>query len=223
MRGLRLRKPSLPLGKRSLDLLLAGLGLVLVSPLMGALALLVQWRLGKPALFRQVRTGLNGHPFTIFKFRTMKDTRDGAGRLLSDGERLTPLGSFLRASSLDELPELFNVIRGDMSLVGPRPLVPQYDPYYTAEERERFGVRPGITGLAQISGRNDLPWDARLAADVEYARNASLALDLRILLRTLWLVVRRRGARPDPRGAMLDLDVERGGGVSQRLDGPHVS
>lgn len=209
--------------RRALDVFVAAAAIAVLSPLIGVVALAVWLRLGRSILFRQVRTGLKGHPFTIFKFRTMKDICDPSGHPLSDRERLTPFGRFLRASSLDELPELFNVIRGDMSLVGPRPLVPQYDPYYTAEEKERFSVRPGITGLAQVSGRNDLPWDARLAADVEYARNASLALDFRILLKTVWLVVRRRGARPDPRGAMLDLDVERGGVASRPLDGPHAS
>ncbi|MBN1461624.1 MAG: sugar transferase [Armatimonadetes bacterium] len=196
-------------GKRVFDVTLtATLGLLL-APIAVGIALLVRWRMGSPVLFRQVRTGFVGRPFTILKFRTMNDGRDENGQLLPDKERLGPLGHFLRATSLDELPELINVLKGEMSLVGPRPLVPHYDPFFTDEERLRFTVLPGITGLAQVSGRNQLSWDERLAADVEYVRTHSVWLDVRILLRTLKGVLLREGVKPDPRSAMVDLDVER--------------
>lgn len=196
-------------GKRLLDLALAGPALVALSPLLALLAVLVRLRLGSPVLFRQERPGLHSQSFTILKFRTMTDERDADGRLLPDSCRLTPLGRFLRRTSIDELPELYNVLKGEMSLVGPRPLLARYDPYYTTEERIRFLVRPGITGLAQVSGRNDLSWDARFAADIEYVHGCSLSLDIRILLVTVWHALTRQGLRVDPRASMLDLDQER--------------
>ncbi|MBN1640890.1 MAG: sugar transferase, partial [Anaerolineae bacterium] len=150
-----------------------------------------------------------GKPFTLIKFRTMTDARDADGKLRPDAERLTPLGRFLRSTSLDELPELLNVIRGEMSLVGPRPLLMRYDPYFRASERSRFLVRPGITGLAQVSGRNDLPWDERIAADVRYVDECSLGLDLAVLFSTAWQALRREGLRVDPGTNMLDFDEER--------------
>jgi len=196
-------------GKRAFDLILAGLALVTLAPIFGVIGLLVRVKLGSPVLFRQQRPGLHGRPFTIYKFRTMSDDQDAQGNLLPDTDRLPSFGKFLRITSLDELPELWNVFQGEMSLVGPRPLLLRYTPYFSDEERERFLVRPGITGLAQVSGRNDLNWDARLAADVRYVQQCSLRLDLRILFTTLWRVLSREGLQVDPGSVMLDLDVER--------------
>ncbi len=196
-------------GKRLFDLALAVPTLVVLAPILALLAILVRLRLGSPVLFRQQRPGLHGQPFTIFKFRTMTEERDAKGNQLSDGQRLTAFGRFLRSTSLDELPELFNVLKGEMSWVGPRPLLMRYYPYYTEEERSRFLVRPGITGLAQISGRNDLSWDSRFAADVQYLRACSLSLDVWILLLTVWHIFTRQGLRVDPGACMLDLDEER--------------
>lgn len=173
--------------KRLLDLALALPGLVLLSPVLLLTALCVRLLLGPGVLFRQVRPGLYGRPFTILKFRTM---RAGPG---TDAERLTPFGRFLRGTSLDELPELLNVLAGDMSLVGPRPLLMQYLPRYTREQARRHEVPPGITGWAQVNGRNAQTWEERFALDVWYVDNRSLALDLRILARTVLAVLRRQG------------------------------
>jgi lipopolysaccharide/colanic/teichoic acid biosynthesis glycosyltransferase len=197
-------------GKRLIDVAVSGIALVLLSPLLIAVALLARLKLGSPVLFRQKRPGLNGDPFVIFKFRTMTDQRDSQSRLLSDKERLTSFGRFLRSTSLDELPELFNVLIGDMSLVGPRPLLMRYQAYYFERERKRFQVRPGITGWAQVNGRNTLRWDDRLNFDVWYAENLSFTLDLRILGLTVLRTLRHHGVEVDPCSVMLDLDVERG-------------
>lgn len=180
-------------GKRALDLLLASLAIAILSPLLLAVAVLVRILLGKPVLFRQRRPGLHGSPFTCLKFRTMKETRDPAGNLLPDADRLTRVGSFLRRTSLDELPELWNVLRGDMSLVGPRPLLPAYLPRYTAFQQQRHDVRPGITGWAQVNGRNALSWEQKFELDVWYVGHQSLALDLKILWLTVLIVLRRQG------------------------------
>jgi lipopolysaccharide/colanic/teichoic acid biosynthesis glycosyltransferase len=196
-------------GKRWFDLALALPGLILLTPLILVLAGLVRWRLGTPVFFRQQRPGRRERPFTLIKFRTMTDDRDASGNLLPDVQRLTPLGRFLRASSLDELPELFNVLKGDMSLVGPRPLLMRYLPYFSAVERRRFEVRPGITGWAQVNGRNEVAWDDRLALDVWYLDHCSLAQDLRILGVTLVKVVRRDHVHPDSHGVETCLDEER--------------
>lgn len=196
-------------GKRVLDCLAAASAMAVLSPLLVVIALMVRLKLGSPVLFRQLRPGLYGTPFLLYKFRTMTDDRDPAGELLPDAERLTPFGRFLRSTSLDELPELLNVLKGEMSLVGPRPLLMRYDPYFTEAERVRYGVRPGITGLAQVSGRNDLPWDARIGLDVRYVQTYSLWLDLRILCLTLWRAATRHGLRVDPSAAMMDFDQER--------------
>lgn len=196
-------------GKRLTDLLVSGAALVILAPVIGLIALLVRLKLGPPIMFRQQRPGLHGKPFTIYKFRTMLDARDANGNLLPDSERLPTFGRKLRSTSLDELPELWNVLRGDMSLVGPRPLLMRYYPYFTDEERARFLVRPGITGLAQVSGRNELNWDLRIASDVRYVRHYSFAADLRILLLTVWRVVARQGLQVDPGASMLDFDEER--------------
>jgi len=189
-------------GKRLLDLAVGGVALLLLSPLLLALVLLVRLRLGRPVLFRHRRPGLEGRPFTLFKLRTMRDLRDEEGELLPDEERLTPFGRFLRRTSLDELPELWNVLRGEMSLVGPRPLLLEYLPRYTRDQARRHDVRPGITGWAQVHGRNALTWDERFDLDVWYVDHLSLALDLRILLRTPALVLRREGISAEGHATM---------------------
>lgn len=178
-------------GKRVLDVIAASLLLAVLSPLLCLIALAVRIALGSPVLFRQMRGGLHQRPFNIMKFRSMTDGRDSAGNLLPDHARMTRLGRLLRATSLDELPELFNVLEGAMSLVGPRPLLTRYQPWYTAEESRRFDVRPGITGLAQISGRNSLGWEDRFRHDVDYVENCTLVLDLKILSLTIGKVLRR--------------------------------
>ncbi len=185
--------PGMPPAKRLFDLLLTLPALLLLSPLMGGLAVLVWAFHGRPILFRQVRPGYRGRPFTLYKFRTMTDARDAAGRLLPDAQRLTRFGRFLRATSLDELPELFNVLRGEMSLVGPRPLLMQYLERYTPEQARRHEVYPGITGWAQVNGRNALTWEDKFRLDVWYVDHWSLALDVKILFITLWKVLRREG------------------------------
>lgn len=177
--------------KRLLDVILASVGLVLLAPFMLVLAVLVRLKLGSPVLFRQTRPGLHGKPFTMFKFRTMTDARDDDGNLLPDDQRLTRFGRFLRETSLDELPELWNVLKGDMSLVGPRPLLMEYLPLYTPEQARRHKVRPGITGWAQVNGRNALSWEEKFKLDVWYVDNHSLWLDIKIL----WLTVRKVFAR----------------------------
>lgn len=196
-------------GKRALDVLCSALGLAILSPVMLLIAALARVRLGSPILFRQMRPGRGAKPFALLKFRTMTDERDASGQLLPDSRRLTEFGTFLRKTSLDELPELWNVLRGDMSLVGPRPLLMRYTPYFTLAERVRFSVRPGITGLAQVSGRNNLCWDERIGLDVEYVRRQSFALDAKILLMTAQRVISRKGLQVDPGAVMLDFDEER--------------
>jgi lipopolysaccharide/colanic/teichoic acid biosynthesis glycosyltransferase len=180
-------------GKRAVDLTLALTSLIILSPLMLAIALLIWAHMGTPILFRQQRPGLHGKPFTLLKFRTMRDGRDESGRLLPDAERLTSLGKFLRRTSLDELPELINVLRGEMSLVGPRPLLMQYLDRYTPDQIRRHEVRPGITGWAQINGRNAITWEEKFALDLWYVEQASLILDLKILALTVWKVLRQDG------------------------------
>lgn len=179
--------------KRAFDLAAALVLLVLLSPLIAATAAIVRWGMGRPVLFRQRRPGWHGRPFDLFKFRTMTDETGPGGLLLTDAERLTPTGSFLRRFSLDELPQLINVLRGDMSLVGPRPLLMEYLPLYSPEQQRRHDVRPGITGWAQVNGRNALPWEERFRMDVWYVDNRSLLLDLRILGLTVLRLFRARG------------------------------
>jgi len=179
--------------KRTLDIVASAAALAVLSPVLVGVALGVRWRLGSPVLFRQTRPGLHGRPFEMIKFRTMTDARDASGRPLPDAERLPPFGRFLRSTSLDELPELWNVLRGDMSLVGPRPLLMQYLPLYTPEQAQRHEVRPGVTGWAQVNGRNALSWEEKFALDVWYVENQSLGLDLRILAATVRQVLRRDG------------------------------
>ncbi len=196
-------------GKRAFDLTSSVLGVMLLSPLFAVLALALRFTIGNPVLFKQLRPGYGGGLFTLLKFRTMTNRADKNGRILPDSQRLTSFGRFLRVSSLDELPELINVIKGDMSLVGPRPLLVRYSPYFTSEERARFLVKPGITGLSQVQGRNDLSWDMRMAKDVEYVQNYSFALDLKIIYLTVLQVIRRKGLRVDPGATMLNFDEER--------------
>jgi len=179
--------------KRGFDAVAAGGGLVLLSPLLLLIALLVRINLGSPILFRQQRPGRHGRPFELMKFRSMTNERDSSGELLPEAERLTRFGRFLRSTSLDELPELWNVLKGEMSLVGPRPLLLEYLPLYTSRQARRHDVRPGITGWAQVNGRNAVDWDELLEMDAWYVENRSLLLDFRILLRTLETVVRREG------------------------------
>ena len=188
--------------KRSLDIMAAVAGLVLLAPLLLVVALLVRINLGAPVLFRQQRPGLHGQPFEIVKFRTMTDERDAEGALLPEAERLTRMGRFLRSTSLDELPELWNVLKGDMSLVGPRPLRMEYLPLYSDRQARRHQVRPGITGWAQVQGRNLLSWPERLEMDVWYVENRGLWLDVRILLLTLVVVLKRTGVSPEQSATM---------------------
>jgi len=180
-------------GKRAFDLAVVLLTAPCWLPIAAVVALVVRARIGGPVLFRQARPGRDGRPFMLVKFRTMTDARDARGELLPDDMRLTAWGRILRASSLDELPELWNVLRGEMSLVGPRPLLVSYLDRYTAEQSRRHEVRPGITGLAQVNGRNALRWEDRFALDVRYVDSCSFGLDTRILLRTIGNVVARRG------------------------------
>ncbi len=198
----------------------AALALACAALPMAAVAVAIRLSMGRPVLFRQIRPGLGERPFTLLKFRTMIDALDADGRPLPDTARLTRLGRFLRRSSLDELPQLWNVLRGEMSLIGPRPLLPRYLPWFTQEERLRFTVRPGITGWAQVNGRNTSSWDERLAMDVWYVRHQSLSLDARILARTLANSIRGTGVATDPSDVMLDLDVER---AARDDDGPGAS
>jgi len=186
-------QPAVPPVKRVFDLCLALPGVVLLSPLLLLLALLVRLAHGSPVLFHQVRPGFLGKPFKVYKFRSMTDQRDAQGSLLPDDQRLTRLGHFLRNTSLDELPELFNVLRGEMSLVGPRPLLVQYLERYSPEQARRHHVLPGITGWAQVNGRNALTWEDKFRLDVWYVDHWSLGLDVRILLLTFWKVLRREG------------------------------
>ncbi|CUU11124.1 MAG: sugar transferase [Armatimonadetes bacterium] len=181
--------------KRLFDLVGASLLLILLGIPMAVIALLVRLKLGAPVLFKQVRPGLHGKPFTLYKFRTMTNARDSRGRLLPDEQRLTPFGAWLRSTSLDELPELWNVIKGDMSLVGPRPLLMEYLDRYTPEQARRHEVKPGITGWAQINGRNALSWEEKFKLDVWYVDNWNLWLDFKILLKTILIVLRREGVQ----------------------------
>ncbi len=175
--------------KRWLDFVLSFIGIVVLSPVLIVLAALVRIKLGSPVLFRQERPGRDEKIFTLCKFRTMTDKKDGEGKLLPDSERLTKFGKLLRAASLDELPELFNILKGDMSIIGPRPLLVSYLPYYTEEEKLRHKVRPGLTGLAQVSGRNFIDWDKRMEKDVEYVKNLSFFMDIKVLWMTVMTVL----------------------------------
>jgi sugar transferase EpsL len=200
--------------KRAFDVTAAALALIVLAPAMALIALAVRVKLGSPILFQQMRPGFRERSFRILKFRTMREPSESEVRERSDGSRLTTFGAFLRRTSLDELPELWNVLVGEMSLVGPRPLLTQYLPHYTERERLRFAVRPGITGLAQVRGRNTTRWADRLELDAQYVESWSLGLDLRILGETLVAVARSHGVVEDARSIMRNLDEERVGGVT---------
>jgi len=195
--------------KRFLDISIGAALLALFMPLFLIVAVAIKLSGPGPIFFRQQRPGLHGKPFTLIKFRTMTEARDAEGKLLPDEQRLTRLGAFLRSTSLDELPQLWNVLKGEMSLVGPRPLLLRYLSYFSQQERKRFDVRPGITGWAQIHGRNNLPWDERLALDVWYVDHYSLLLDLKILLLTPLKALRREGVQIVPSAIAQSLDEER--------------
>jgi sugar transferase EpsL len=179
--------------KRLFDLTIAVSSVIILSPFFALIGILVRLKIGSPVLFRQMRPGLYGRPFTIYKFRTMTDERYADGDLLPDGKRLTRLGRFLRKTSMDELPELFNVIKGDMSIVGPRPLLMQYLERYSPEQARRHEVRPGITGWAQVNGRNAILWEDKFKHDVWYVDNWSLWLDVKIVLMTVWKILKMEG------------------------------
>lgn len=188
--------------KRLFDIIASTFGLLLLSPVIALIAWQISRKMGTPVLFRQVRPGLNGQPFEMVKFRTMKDAVDGAGHPLPDSERLTLFGQFLRSSSLDELPELWNVLKGDMSLVGPRPLLMEYLPLYSPEQYRRHETRPGVTGWAQINGRNAISWDDKFKLDVWYVDNRSLWLDVKILFLTVKKVLVRDGISAEGEATM---------------------
>jgi sugar transferase EpsL len=195
--------------KRATDVVVALLLLILTGPIILVAMLAIAATMGHPVLFIQERTGQSGQQFRLYKFRTMKNARGAGGGPLPDAARITALGRFLRKTSIDELPELINVLLGHMSLVGPRPLLPRYDAWYSEREALRFAARPGITGLAQVSGRNQVGWDARLETDVRYVVGWSYWTDLRILARTATITLTGSGAVVDPSAIMQDLDVER--------------
>ncbi|MFR2795620.1 sugar transferase [Romboutsia timonensis] len=195
--------------KRLIDLVVSISLLVMLSPIILAVYLLSKVFIGKEVIFTQTRIGLNNKEFKVIKFKTMTDECDDDGNLLPDKDRLIKYGLILRKLSLDELPQLINVIKGDMSLIGPRPLLVRYLPYYTEEERRRHSIRPGITGLAQVNGRNGLAWDDRLGLDVTYVDNMSFTLDIKILVATVLKVLKSDGVKEDVTKDMLDLDQER--------------
>ncbi len=183
--------------KRLLDIIIASIALILLSPLYAYVAYKVKKNLGSPVLFRQVRPGLNGKPFEMIKFRTMKDAVDAQGNPLPDSERLTPFGKMLRSTSLDEMPELWNVIKGDMSVVGPRPLLMEYLPLYNEEQAKRHNVRPGMTGHAQVNGRNAISWEEKFKLDTWYVENQSTVLDFKIMLKTVQKVIAKDDINAD--------------------------
>jgi sugar transferase EpsL len=189
----RIFPQGVPIHKRLFDLILALPCLILISPLLAIIALLIRIRMGTPVIFKQIRPGFMGKPFNVYKFRTMREVFDSEGSLLQDGLRLTKLGRFLRSLSLDELPELINVLRGEMSLVGPRPLLMKYLDLYTPEQGRRHNVLPGMTGWAQVNGRNAITWEDKFRFDVWYVDHWSLLLDIKILILTPWVVLRREG------------------------------
>lgn len=178
--------------KRAFDIMVSATGLILSSPITLGASVLIAKKLGKPILFRQTRPGEGGKPFQIYKFRTMTDDRDDNGELLPDAQRMTPLGSFIRKSSIDELPQLINVLKGDISLVGPRPLLMEYLPLYNDEQKKRHDVKPGITGWAQINGRNAISWDAKFKLDVWYVENQSFKLDMYIIYKTIVNTIKKK-------------------------------
>ncbi len=192
-------------GKRAFDFAVSAAALAVASPVLAAVTVLVRWKLGSPVLFTQERPGREGKPFQMVKFRTMTSERDALGALLPDAERLTAFGRLLRSTSMDELPELWNVVKGDMSIVGPRPLLMRYMNRYTPEQLRRHDVRPGVTGLAQISGRNNIPWEKRFAIDVEYVDSLTFKSDMRIIGLTIGKVVRRSDISSEGEATMSEF------------------
>lgn len=195
--------------KRPMDILLSLMALIILSPIMAIIALLVWFNLGSPIIYKQKRPGLDEKIFTIYKFRTMSDETDENGNLLPVTVRLTNFGRFLRSTSLDELPELFNILKGDMSFVGPRPLALVYLPYYTEEERLRHSVRPGLTGLAAVNGRNSTSWEQRFYFDLTYVKNITFLTDLKIILKTIVVVLKRENVGEHGVDTVVDLDEAR--------------
>lgn len=194
--------------KRVADVAFSSVLLVLLSPVAAVIALLVRLRMGKPVVFRQDRLGIHGKPFTMFKFRTLTDERGPDGHLLPDERRMTPLGQTLRTYSLDEIPTIVNILRGEMSLVGPRPFLAQYLTRYTSEELERHNVRPGVTGWAQVNGRNLLTWEERIALDLWYVKHITLGIDLRILFKTIGVVLRHQDTSSEGHVSMPEFRPE---------------
>ncbi len=195
--------------KRFLDFMLSLIGIIVLSPVLLVLCLMVRIKLGSPVLFHQERPGRREKIFKLYKFRSMTDERDAQGNLLPDEVRLTKFGKILRSTSLDELPELFNILKGDMSLIGPRPLLVRYLPYYTEEERHRHDVRPGLTGLAQVNGRNALGWEDRFRYDLYYVEHLSFLLDVKIIAMTAGKVLKRSGTLSGADQTVADFDVYR--------------
>lgn len=195
--------------KRTLDLILSLMALIVLMPLMIIIGILVRINLGSPIIFKQKRPGKNEKIFTLYKFRTMTDKRNIDGNLLPDEYRLTKFGKFLRSTSLDELPELINIIKGDMAIVGPRPLLVEYLPYYTEEEKHRHDVRPGLTGLAQVNGRNALQWEERFSFDLQYVKNITFKNDMTIIFKTIGKVIKKEDILVGKQQILLDLDEER--------------
>lgn len=195
--------------KRLIDVIISGLSLIILSPVLLVLCILVRVKLGSPVLFTQERPGKDEKIFKLYKFRSMTDARDEKGEFLPDEVRLTKFGKLLRSTSLDELPELFNILKGDMSLIGPRPLLVRYLPYYTEEERHRHDVRPGLTGLAQVNGRNALGWEDRFSYDLQYVNNLSLGMDIKVLGMTVGKVLKRSGTLSGAEQTVADFDVYR--------------
>lgn len=195
--------------KRLLDIVISLTALIILSPVMLIVAILVRIKLGSPVIFKQERPGKDEKIFKLYKFRSMSDKKDENGKLLPDAERLTKFGKILRATSLDELPELVNILKGEMSLIGPRPLAVCYLPYYNEEEKKRHSVRPGLTGLAQINGRNALNWEERFSYDIEYVENISFTNDLKILFKTVYKVFKRDGVVTRGTGKTIDFDEYR--------------
>lgn len=191
--------------KRALDMILSGIAIIILSPILLIVAVLVKTKLGSPVIFKQERPGLNEKIFKMYKFRSMTDAKDENGELLPDEERLTSFGKKLRSTSLDELPELFNIFKGDMSIVGPRPLMVSYLPLYNEFQKHRHDVRPGLTGLAQISGRNLLSWKERFEKDISYVENISFTLDMKIIFNTVKSVIKRDGISSNTSETMEDF------------------
>lgn len=201
--------------KRFLDIIISLFGLIILSPIILIVAILVRIKLGSPIIFKQERPGKDEKIFKLYKFRSMSDKKDENGELLPDSERLTKFGKILRATSLDEIPELINILKGEMSLIGPRPLAICYLPYYNEKEKHRHDVRPGLTGLAQINGRNAINWDKRFAYDIEYVNNITFINDLKILFKTFYKVLKRDDVVVTGTGTVIDFDEYRRNQLNQ--------